>query len=116
MKRLFDSGVLLCICLLLCAAIAYADDLRSNAHKGGTTRSGGSCGAQARGGLTVGTDPFRAGNQVVRDRATGQPLYRVGPHPFHPGWQRIDNYSTEQPLFEVRPDPFNVDQSVIDRR
>lgn len=95
MRRLFAVG----IGLLLCAAIARAGD----------------SGSGSRSGLTVGPDPFRPGNQVVRDRATGEPLYRVGSDPFHPGQQRIDDYDTGKPVGEIRPDPFNPDQSVIDR-
>jgi hypothetical protein len=53
---------------------------------------------------------------LVRDRATGEPLYRVRPDPFHPGQQRIDDYDTGKPVGEIRPDPFNADRSVIDRR
>lgn len=112
MRRLFVVGT----GLLLCAAITHADDLGSGSHRADTTGTCESCGARAGTGLTVGPEPFRAGDQVVRDRDTGQPLYRVEPDPFHPGSQRVDNYNTGQPLREVRPDPFNVDQSVIDRR
>ena len=112
MRRLFAVG----IGLLLCAAIARAGDVGSGSRHAGTSGSCDSCGARVGTGLTVGPDPFRAGDQVVRDRDTAQPLYRVEPDPFHPGWQRIDNYNTGQPLREVRPDPFNADQSVIDDR
>lgn len=96
MRRLLAVG----IGLPLCTAIARAGD----------------SGSGSRSELTVGPDPFRSGNQVVRDRATGEPLYRVRPDPFRPGQQRIDDYNTGQPLGEVRPDPFNPDQSVIDDR
>ena len=102
MRRLFAVG----IGLLLCAAVARAGEIQSGSRPAETAELG----------LTVGPDPFRAGDQVVRDRAAGQPLYRVEPDPFHPGWQRIDDYNTGQPLREVRPDPFNADQSVIDER
>jgi hypothetical protein len=111
MRRLFAVG----IGLLLCAAIARAGDLGSGSRDG-TSGSCDSCGAHAGTGLTVGPDPFRAGDQVVRDRDTGRPLYRVEPDPFHPAWQRVDDYNTGQPLREVRPDPFNAHQSVIDDR
>lgn len=96
--------------LLLGAAIARAGDVGSSSQRG--TRD--SCGDQAGSGLTVGRDPFRSGDHVVRDRDTGRPFYRVEPDPFHPGWQRVGDYNTGQPLREVRPDPFNADQSVID--
>lgn len=95
MRRLFPVGI-----LLLCAAIASAGD----------------SGSGSRTSLTVGPDPFRSGNQVVRDRATGEPLYRIRPDPFQPGQQRIDDYDTGKPVGEIRPDPFNADQSVIDQR
>jgi hypothetical protein len=79
---------------------------------------------RSRGRCRVGLTPRRTSGNcdscgarvVVRDRDTGQPLYRVEPDPFHPRWQRVDDYNTGQPLREVRPDPFNVDQSVIDDR
>ena len=112
MRSLFAIGT----GLLLCAAIARAGDVGSGSHRADTSGNCDSRGARAGTGLTVGPDPFRAGNQVVRDRDTGQPLYRVEPDPFHPGWQRVADYNTGQPLREVRPDPFNVDQSVIDDR
>jgi hypothetical protein len=112
MRGLFAVG----IGLLIGAAIARADDLGSGSRPAGTSGNCDSCGARVGTGLTVGPDPFRSGNQVVRDRDTGRPLYRVEPDPFHPGWQRIDNYNTGKPLAEVRPDPFNVDQSVVDPR
>jgi hypothetical protein len=112
MRRLLAVG----IGLLLCTAIAHADDLRSASHRVDTSGNSGSCGEQQGTGLTVSPDPFRSGDQVVRDRDTGRPLYRVEPDPFHPGWQRVDDYNAGQPLREVRPDPFNVDQSVIDDR
>lgn len=112
MKGLFAVGT----ALFLCAAIARADDLGSGSHHPGTSGNCDSCGARAGTGLTVGPDPFRAGDQVVRDRDTGRPLYRVEPDPFHPGSLRIDDYNTGAPLRDARPDPFNVDQSVIDRR
>jgi hypothetical protein len=112
MTKLFIVG----IGLLFCAAIARAGDLRSRAHASDTAGRCSSCGVQSGSGLTVGPDPFRGGNQVARDRATAQPLYRVEPDPFHPGWQRIDDYYTGKPLGEARPDPFNADQSVIDFR
>jgi hypothetical protein len=72
MRRFFVLGT----GLLLCAAIARADDRGSSSP---ANRNCDSCGAQAAIGLTVGPDPFRAGDQVVRDRATGQPLYRAEP-------------------------------------
>ena len=100
--------------LLLYATIARAGDVGSGSRHAGTSGSCDSSGARAGTGLTVGPDPFRAGDPVVRDRDTGRPLYRVEPDPFHPGSQRIDDYNTEQPLREVRPDPFNADQSVVD--
>ena len=112
MRSLFVIGT----GLLLCAAIARADDLGSGSPGAAATGTCDSCGTPVGTGLTVGPDPCRAGDQVVRDRDTGQPLYRVEPDPLHPGSQRIDNYNTGQPLREVRPDPFHVDQSVIDGR
>ena len=112
MRRLIAVG----IGLLLCAAIARAGEFRSGSRGADPSGSGNSRDERAGTALTVGPDPFRAGDQVVRDRATGQPLYRVEPDPFHPGWQRVDDYNTGKPLREVRPDPFNAGQSVIDRR
>jgi hypothetical protein len=108
MRRLLAVGT----GLLLCTAIARAGDVGSGSHGADTTGNG----ARAGTGLTVGPDPFRAGDQVVRDRDTGQPLSRVEPDPFHSGWQRVDDYNTGQPLREIRPDPFNADQSVVDDR
>src|SRR6185369_9156701 len=108
MRRLFVIGT----GLLLCAVIARAGDGGSGSHRADTRGKCDSCGTRVGSGLTVSPDPFRAGDQVVRDRDTGRPLYRVEPDPFHPGWQRVDDYNTGQPLREVRPDPFNVDQSV----
>lgn len=102
--------------LLLVAAIARAGDVGSGSHRTDTSEKCDSYGERAGTGLTVGPDQFRADDQVVRDRDTGRPLYRVEPDPFHPGWQRVDDYNTGQPLRELRPDPFNPDQSVIDER
>lgn len=113
MRTLFTFGIGL---LLLCAAAARAGEFWSHPRRAGTAGNGDACGERAGTALTVGPDPFRAGNQVVRDRATGQPLYRVEPDPFHPGWQRVDDYNTGKPLREIRPDPFNADQSVIEER
>jgi hypothetical protein len=113
MRHLSASSVLLCVSLVVCGATTRADDNGASAHKAGSTESCEACGAHG-GGFTVGPDPFRSGNQVVRDRDTGRPLYRIEPDPFHPGWQRVDDYSTGRPLREIRPDPFNSDQSVID--
>jgi len=110
MRKLFAVG----ISLLLCTAIARAGELQSGSRGADKMGNCDSCGARAGTGLAVGPDPFRPGNQVVRDRATGQPLYRVQPDPFHPDWQRVDDYNTGKPLREVRPDPFRPDQSVID--
>ena len=110
MRRLLAVG----IGLLLGAAIARADDLRSGSHRADTGGNCDSCGERQRTGLTVGPDPFRAGDQVVRDRDTGQPLYRVEPDPFHLGSERIEDYNTGRPVGEIRPDPFNPGQSVID--
>ena len=110
MRRLLAVGT----GLLLGAAIARADDVRSGSHRVDTSGNSGSCGEQEGSGLTVSPDPFRSGDQVVRDRDTGRPLYRVEPDPFHSGSERIEDYNTGRPQGEIRPDPFNPDQSVID--
>jgi hypothetical protein len=110
MRRLFAVGG----ALLLCATIARAGDLGSGSHRAETNGNSGSRGEQRGSGLTVGPDPFRSGDQVVRDRDTGRPLYRVEPDPFHSGSERIEDYNTGRPVGEIRPDPFNPDQSVID--
>ncbi len=110
MRRLLAVG----IGLLLGTAVAGADDLRSGAHRADTSGKSGSSGDQQATGLTVSPDPFRSGDQVVRDRDTGRPLYRVEPDPFHSGSEQIEDYNTGRPLGEIRPDPFNPDQSVID--
>ena len=112
MNRLFA----VCAGLLLSTTVARASDVGSGSHRADTSRKRDSCGPRTGNGLTLGPDPFRAGDQVVRDRDTGRPLYRVEPDPFHPGWQRLDDYNTGQPLGEARPNPFNVDQSEVDPR
>ena len=110
MRRLLAVG----IALLLCAAIARAGDVGSGSHRGDTSGNSGSRGEQQGSGLTVSADPFRSGDQVVRDRDTAQPVYGVAPDPFHSGSERIEDYNTGRPVGEIRPDPFNSDKSVID--
>lgn len=110
MRRLLAVG----IGLLLCAAIASAGDVGSGSYRADTSGNSGSSGERQGTGLTVSPDPFRSGDQVVRDRDTGRPLYRVEPDPFHSGSERIEDYNTGRPVGEIRPDPFNPDQSVID--